>query len=296
MILVAGATGMVGGMVCALLAGAGTPARAMVRATSSPEKVAGLEGMGLQTVVADVRDPASLVAACEGVDAVVCTVSSMPFTYEPGVNDIETTDLAGVSALIDAAARAGVGHFVYTSFSANLDLDFPLERAKRAVERRLMDSGMAYTVLRPSCFMEVWLSPAVGFDPGAGTVTLYGSGDEPVSYVSAADVAAFAVGSLTAPAARNAVLEIGGPRAISQREASDIFSRAAGHPLTTTSVPVEALQAQAEAATDGMQKSFAGLMMCVAKGDAIDMGAIPEGLPATLTSVEQFAARQVGGV
>jgi NADH dehydrogenase len=282
-------------MVCAALAGAGTPARAMVRATSSPEKVAGLEGMGLQTVVADVRDPASLVVACEGVDAVICTVSSMPFTYEPGVNDIEITDLAGVSALIDAAARAGVGHFVYTSFSANLDLDFPLERAKRAVERRLMDSGMAYTVLRPSCFMEVWLSPAVGFDPGSGTVTLYGSGDEPVSYVSAADVAAFAVASLTAPAARNAVLEIGGPRAISQREARDIFSRAAGHPLATTTVPVEALKAQANAATDGMQRSFAGLMMCVAKGDAIDMSAIGEGLPGTLTSVEQFAARQMGG-
>jgi hypothetical protein len=33
----------------------------------------------------------------------------------------------------------------------------------------------------------------------------------------------------------------------------------------------------------------------VAKGDAIDMSAIGEGLPGTLTSVEQFAARQMGG-
>lgn len=68
--------------------------------------------------------------------------------------------------LIDAAVRAGVGHVIYTSFSANLDLDFPLGRAKRAVEAHLIASGMAYTILRPSCFMEVWLSPAVGFDPG----------------------------------------------------------------------------------------------------------------------------------
>ena len=212
MILVGGATGLVGGQVCARLAAGGVGVRALVRVTSSPEKVAGLRAQGVEVVEGDLRDAASLDAACAGVDAVICTVSSMPFSYEPGVNDIQTTDLDGVTNLIDAAARAGVGHFVYTSFSANLDLDFPLGRAKRAVETHLMNSGMEYTILRPSCFMEVWLSPAVGFDPGNGTVTLYGEGTKPVSYIATADVAAFAVASLTAPAARNAVLELADPR------------------------------------------------------------------------------------
>ncbi len=289
MILVVGATGLVGGQVCSRLAASGVSARAMVRATSSPEKVDGLRAQGLGVVEADLRDPASLGAACAGVDSVICTVSSMPFSYEPGVNDIQTTDLDGVKNLIDAAARAGVGHFIYTSFSANLDLDFPLGRAKRAVEAHLMHSGMEYTILRPSCFMEVWLSPAVGFDPGNGTVTLYGEGTKPVSYIATADVAAFAVASLTAPAARNAVLELGGPEALSQLEAKEVFEQVLGRSVATQPVPVEALQGQLAAATDPMQQSFTSLMLCVAKGDAIDMSSLLPQFPVRLTTVKQYA-------
>ena len=289
MILVVGGTGLLGGQVCARLAASGVSARALVRATSSPEKVAGLRAQGLEVVEADLRDAASLDGACAGVEAVICTVSSMPFSYEPGVNDIQTTDLDGVKNLIDAARRAGVGHFVYTSFSANLDLDFPLGRAKRAVEAHLMNSGMVYTILRPSCFMEVWLSPAVGFDPGNGTVSIYGEGTQPVSYIATADVAAFAVASLTAPAARNAVLELGGPEALSQLEAREVFEEVLGRPVATQSVPVEALQGQLAAATDPMQQSFTSLMLCVAKGDAIDMSSLLPQFPVQLTTVKQFA-------
>jgi uncharacterized protein YbjT (DUF2867 family) len=290
MILVVGATGLVGGQVCSRLAASGVSARALVRATSSPEKVSGLRAQGLEVVEGDLRDAASLAAACSGVDAVICTVSSMPFSYEPGVNDIQTTDLEGVTNLIDAARAAGVGHFVYTSFSANLDLDFPLGRAKRAVEAHLMDSGMTYTILRPSCFMEVWLGPAVGFDPGNGTVTLYGEGTQPVSYIATADVAAFAVASLTATAARNAILELGGPEALSQVQAKEVFEEVLGHPVVAQTVPVEALQGQLAAGTDPMQQSFTSLMLCVAKGDAIDMSSILPHFPVQLTTVKQFAA------
>ena len=96
---------------------------------------------------------------------------------------------------------------------------------------------MKYTILRPSCFMEVWLSPAVGFDPGNGTVTLYGEGTQPVSYIATADVAAFAVASLTAPAARNAVLELGGPEALSQLEAKEVFEEVLGRPSRRSRCP-----------------------------------------------------------
>lgn len=291
MILVVGATGLVGGQVCERLAASGASVRALVRATSSPEKVSSLRALGVQVVEADLRDAASLDAAAAGVDAVICTVSSMPSSYEPGVNDIQTTDLDGVKNLVDAARRAGVGHFVYMSFSANLDLDFPLARAKHAVEAHLKDSGMEYTILRPSCFMEVWLSPAVGFNPGNGTVTLYGEGTQPVSYVAMADVAAFAVASLTVPAARNAIVELGGPEALSQIEAKEVFEQVLGRPITTQEVPVEALQGQLAAATDPMQQSFISLMLCVAKGDSIDMNSTLSQFPVELTTVKQFAAR-----
>ena len=109
MILVVGATGLVGGQVCARLAASGVGVRALVRATSSPEKVDRLRAQGVDVVEADLRDAASVDAACAGADAVICTVSSMPFSYEPGVNDIQTTDLDGVKNLIDAADARGSG-------------------------------------------------------------------------------------------------------------------------------------------------------------------------------------------
>lgn len=293
MIVVVGATGLLGGTVCALLRAAGAPARAVVRGSSSTDKVSRLDGLGMEVVEADLRRPETLDAACAGADAVICTVSSMPFAYEPGVNDIETTDLTGVCNLVDAAARSGVGRFVHTSMSRQLDLDFPLGRAKRAAEQHLIDSGLEYTILRPSFFMEIWLSPAVGFDPSNGTVTVYGDGTAPVSYIAVPDVAAFAVQSLTASAARNAVLELGGPEAISQLDAKAAFEAALGRPVDTQQVPVTALQEQLAAATDGMQQSFVSLMICLARGDAIDMEDIQSDFGVALTSVKEYALAQV---
>jgi nucleoside-diphosphate-sugar epimerase len=106
MILVVGATGLVGGEVCHRLAAREIPTRAMVRATSDPAKVEALRELGIEVVEGDLRDPASLTEACRDVSAVIDTVSSMPFAYEPGVNDITTTDLEGALRLIDADRAA----------------------------------------------------------------------------------------------------------------------------------------------------------------------------------------------
>jgi NADH dehydrogenase len=133
-ILVAGATGLLGGEICRQLAAAGHQVQGLVRQTADPAKVAGLKEAGVSVVQGDLRDRASLAAACQGVRAIISTVSSMPMAYEPGVNDIQSVDQAGQIDLIDAARAAGVGHFVYTSFSGNLDADFPLRNAKRRVE------------------------------------------------------------------------------------------------------------------------------------------------------------------
>lgn len=286
--LVVGATGMVGGEVCRLLASAGKPVRALVRKSSNPEKVRALQALGVETVQGDLRDRASLDAACEDVDAVITTASSMPFTYAPGENDIRTTDLDGALHLIDAAAAEHTRHFVYTSFSGNLDRDFPLRNAKRAVEQHLQRSGLTYTILRPTCFMEVWLSPAVGFDVAAGKVTIYGTGNQPVAWIAAPDVARFAVASLENPAAVNAVLELGGPANVSPLEVVNIFEKATGRKLEVQFVPAEALTAQQNAAIDPMQQSFAALMCCAAAGDPIDMRSTLKAFPLQLTSVEEY--------
>ncbi len=294
MILVVGSTGLVGRDVCRRLAAAGIPARALVRATSDPAKVTELSDLGVEIVRGDVRDAASLAAACRGATAVISTISSMPFAYEPGVNDIATTDRDGVIRLIDAAREAGVGRFVSTSFSGNIDLGFPLRDAKRTVESYVKASGLDWTILRPSYFMEVWLSPAVGFDATAATATIYGSGTRPISWVSLTDVAAFAVACLDNASARHSTLEIGGPQTLTPLEVVRIFERLGNRTFAVQHVPVDALAAQQAAATDPMQQSFTGLMRCYAEGDPIEMGALLRQFQLPLVSVEQYAAKALG--
>lgn len=296
MILVVGSTGMVGSDVCRRLASDGQRVRALVRGTSELAKVQALRAAGVETVVGDLRIPETLDAACRGVDTIVCTVSAMPHAYVPGINDIQTTDLQGVLDLISAATRAGVKRFVYLSFSGNLDTPCPLESAKRTIEARLRGSLIESTILRPSCFMEVWLSPAVGFDPLNATATIYGDGTRPISWIAATDVAEFAARAAVSPAASNVILELGGPEAISPLDAVAIFGRVGGRAFTVQHVPVEALEGQRLAATDQMAESFAALMCSYAHGDAIPMEPALELIPVSLTSVEQYAERVYGKV
>jgi uncharacterized protein YbjT (DUF2867 family) len=133
----------------------------------------------------------------------------------------------------------------------------------------------------------------VGFDPGNGTAAVFGSGDAPVSYISIGDVAAFAVAALTAPAARNAILELGGPRAVPPLEVVRLFEAAMGRSIEVMHIPAAALDAQLAAADDPMEQSFLAIQRCVADGDAIDMSRTADLVPEPLTSVEVFAARSM---
>ncbi len=87
-------------------------------------------------------------------------------------------------------------------------------------------------------------------------------------------MAQFAIASLDNPAAQNAVLEVGGPEALSPLEVVQIFEEVKGQKFAVEHVPEEALQAQ-KAAADALQESFAALMLQYASGDAIDMAAKP---------------------
>ena len=289
MILVIGATGKLGSEICRLLTTEGKDVRAMVRKTSGQTNTRELKQMGIQLVTGDLRDYDSFQPALQGIDTVVATVSSMPLSYVPGDNDIQHVDLHGMKHLIDEAKAAGVKHFIYTSFSKQIDLDFPLCNAKRAVEHHLQHSGMAYTILRPSYFMETWLTPAVGFDVENAKVQVYGDGTKPVSYISYQDVAQFAAANVDKPAAWNTEWELGGPDALSQLDVIKIFEKMDGRKFDIQYVPAEILREQMNAAADPMQKSFSGLMLGAANGDPIDMKEALKAFPVKLTSVRDFA-------
>jgi uncharacterized protein YbjT (DUF2867 family) len=141
--------------------------------------------------------------------------------------------------------------------------------------------------------MEIWLSPALGFDIANGKVRLYGDGGRPISWISYRDVARAAAASVTEPAVRNMVVELGGPQALNAREVVRMFEAAGAGEIATESVPESALASQMDAATDPLQKSFAGLMLQCAGGDAIDVTISSRLFPFQMTSVRDYITAQL---
>jgi uncharacterized protein YbjT (DUF2867 family) len=288
MTLVVGATGLLGMEICRRLSGVGRPPRALVRRSADAGKRAELEELKAELVEGDLKDPASLQRACAGMRSLISTASSTLSRQEG--DSIKTVDEEGQMELVNAARQAGVEHFVLVSFRDNPRIQYPLTQAKRAVERRLKGSGMAYTILQASYFMEVWLSPALGFDWANGKVRIYGEGNNKLSWVSYKDVARVAVATLDEPRARNAVLEVGGPQALSPREVVTMFEAAGAAEISTEYVPEAALRSQLDAASDPLEKSFAGLMLQYASGDAMNLTDTQKLFPFAMTSVRDYVA------
>ncbi len=281
MILVVGATGNIGGAVCEALRGVAKPVRAMVREGSDRERVMWLEGLGAEIVRGELRAPESLARACESVDTVVSgatTITSL------GTDSISEVDRDGQLSLVDAAEQAKVGHFIYVSYTRNVNTDDPLTQAKRAVEQRLHESGLDYTILRPSYFMEMWLGPALGWDFAEGRARVLGSGDQRVNWISARDVVEAIVACVDNQRALGQTIELGGPDALSPNEVVRLAESFLDRPISIEHVPVEVLEQQVDeaAGTDG--SIFPSLMLCQTRGDEVE--AAPEWLRPRTTVAE----------
>lgn len=283
MILIAGATGSLGGRITLGLLERGESVRALVRPASSSERVA---RAGAQIAVGDVRDAASLARACAGVDVLVSTVS----VSKTGDDTIEAVDLEGNRALVDAARAAGVRHVIFAStVGAHTEHPVPLFRYKAAIEQRLRDSGMMFTILQPNAFMDVWFPSLIEMPIKSGMpVTLVGESKRRHSFVAEPDVAAFAIAAVHHPAARDAVIVIGGPEALSFRDVVRVYEQATGTSIAVRSVaPGDPIP--------GLPEPVWGIAAGLETYDSpIDMGETARTFGIPLTTALDFARARMG--
>lgn len=229
MILVVGASGRLGGLIARQLLDAGESIRVLTRAGSSFDEA------DVETVTGDLKDRASLEEACVGVTAVVTTANS---ATRGGEDTVDTVDRDGNRNLVEAAAGAGVRRFVFVSaLGATADSPVPFLRAKAQTEALVRDSGMAWTILSPNLFMDVWIPAVVGGPVLAGQpVTLVGEARRRHSFVAMADVAEYAVTVLQRPEAEGQTLVIGGAGAVSWRGVVAAFQEQLGREVPVRSV------------------------------------------------------------
>jgi len=296
MILVVGATGMLGGKITRRLLEQGKDVRILVRHNSPSEQLApmgmatsmaSLVEAGAQPVFGDLKDRPSLDKAVAGISTVITTANS---ALRGGEDTIQTVDLEGNRSLVEAAEAAGVRHFIFISaLGADPHNPVPFLQAKGLTEVRLRESGMVHTILAPDAYMEVWVAMAVAGPVRMGQpVTLVGEGRRQHSFVSSSDVAAFATAAVDHPAAVNQTIVIGGPEPVSWCDIVATYEGVLGH-----SIPVQFV-ALGEP-VPGLPEAMWPLMTGFETYDSqLDTAETARTFGVQLTTLEDFARRSQG--
>ncbi|HKN64289.1 MAG TPA: complex I NDUFA9 subunit family protein [Gaiellaceae bacterium] len=243
-VLVTGGTGFIGPHVVHTLRTREIPVRALVR---NPARATRLAAWGAELVGGDVTDPASLLAACAGVDAVVHLVAIIKGPPQ----DFERVMAEGTRNVVAAAQSAGVKRFVLASA---LGLDerskdaVPYFAAKWEMERAVRESGLDHVIFRPSFVF--------GRDGGvlptfirlarfAPVTPVIGSGHRRLQPIWVDDLAEYYARAIDEQAATNRTFELGGPDAVSWNEFWERLKRVLGVRRPSVHVPVGAMRLQA---------------------------------------------------
>jgi uncharacterized protein YbjT (DUF2867 family) len=257
MILVCGATGTTGAAVLRQLRGDQRPVRALTRSAAAAQR---LRGEGIEAVIGDLGEPATLAPALDGIDAVyVATPASEALAEHEG-------------NLAAAARSAGVGHVVKLSVGgAAADSPVSFRRQHGAAEAAVRAGGVPWTMLRPNGFMQNTLSWARQVPSGVirGPVM-----QAHWAIVDVRDIAAVAGRVLEAPGDHAGhAYALTGPESSSPHEQVEILAELLEQPLEPVEISTAAAQAGLRAAgvPDQHVRSIGELWQMYADGDATEV-------------------------
>ena len=222
MILVTGGTGLVGAAAVRELARRGKPVAALSRDASTVAQR--FPDLSVEARQGDVRDPASLRTAFEGVEAIINCVQ---FPNSPIENrrrgwTFEQIDYQGTVNQVAAAKEAGVQRFVYVSgVGAAADAAKHWFVFKWQAEEAIRAGGIPHVIIRPTWIFgpdDVALNRFVGFARRLRFVPLFGDGSQPMQPLFVDDLGRLLADALERPEAENQTIEAGGPEQLSMDE------------------------------------------------------------------------------
>ena len=194
-----------------------------------------LRGIATEIVAGDVRDAASLGSAMRGITTVVSAVQGFA---GPGRTTPASVDRDGNANLVDGAAAVGADVVLLSVVGASPESPMELFRAKYEAEQYLLASGLPFTVVRATAFVELWAQ--IMTKP-----IVFGRGNNPINFVSVEDVAAVVERAVTDTNLRGRVLEVGGPENLTFNELAEALQSARGQAAKVRHVPRAVIRAMA---------------------------------------------------
>ena len=242
-ILVVGATGTLGRQVVRKALDEGYEVRCTVRPRMNPADF--LRDWGATTVQMDLTDPTSIPAALVGIHTVIDCSTARP------EESAEVVDWAGKVALIQSAQAMGIQRYIFFSIMhCDKHPEVPLMNIKRCTEEFLEQSGMNYTIFRPTGFMQAIIGnyavPILEEKPVWGT-----SDTTKTAYLDTMDAAKMTMASLRSPEAIGKTLPMAGPRGYTTEQVVRLCETLADCDAEVRDVPVWVLKA-----TRGVLRSF----------------------------------------
>jgi len=281
-VLVVGAAGRVAGLVVPALVRRGATVRALVRTEQDGRKAIG--NGAAEAVVADLRDPASLLRAAAGADGVFhIGPAFQPDEAEMGCN------------LVDAARKAGVRKFVFSSVIQPSHGTLANHASKVPVETALFESDLEYTLLHPANFFQ----NLKGAWPG---IAKHGVLAEPypavtrIARVDYRDVAEVAAIALTTDRLAYGSFELCAPGRFNRLEIAAMAGEALGRPVVAKTLDFDDWVALAKPPYDARQlrllsKVHAHYAAHGLGGNALTLEAILGRTPRTLPQYIEELAR-----
>lgn len=252
-VLVASATGYLGGHVARALHNAGYQVRALAR---DPVRLAPVADACDEVVIGQATEIASLDGVCDGVEAVFSSIGTRSFAPRPSFWDVDYH--ANMNLLLQAR-RAGVRQFIFVSVLHGDEVRHraPVAEARERVVDALQRSGLTWTVLRPTGFFNDMA--AIFRLARHGLNVIVGDGQSRVNPIHGADLAEEIVRGLHDPSRHNRALDVGGPDTYTFRALGELAGEAIGRRVHTISIP-PALIGAASAAAAPLNANAAALL------------------------------------
>ncbi len=230
-VMVAGATGYIGGGVLQVLHQQGFWVRVLCR-----DKCRLVNPNWCNDIfVGHATQPETLKGLCEGIDVVFSSIGIRSFKRKPSIWEV---DYQANLNILETAKQAGVKHFIFVSVvrGAQMARFSPIAAAREKVAQAVIQSGMDYTIFAPTGFFND-MAELFNAAQHKGVIRLFGDGSGKINPLSALDFGEEVVKAILSPELRNKVKTVGGCETFTHRQIAELAFQVLGKEPCIKTIP-----------------------------------------------------------